>query len=736
MTLQSLAGQWQVTLPDGVQGIMKLPGTLDESGIGHRDTPAHPVHPGEGHGAQTEDSSDAPIATRFTRKHTYEGEARISRRWNLEIPEGKRAFVEVERARCLRLLVDGREMEPFEEPTLVAPHVFEVTGVAAGEHLLTFISDNSYPGLAHDDIVYSSAATDETQTNWNGLLGYIRLRVEERVFLSRMRVYPHGNTVTVKAEIDSSVPYEGVLTVASPALAQEAHTAVCMEPGRTEVVLEDLPLALDTPLWEEEEGNLCRLTAHLSEAGERIVAFGVRSFGSNGRGRLALSGRTIFLRSEANCAVFPETGYCPMDQAAWENILGTYRSYGVNCVRFHSHCPPEAAFAAADGMGMFLQPELSHWNPRDAFLSEESFSYYRRELRQLLLTYANHPSFVMLTLGNELHTSQEGHRRMDALLDMARSIDDTRMYSRGSNEHYGAIGCGEKSDFYTSQKFLREDLRGTSAGWPGLPGGIQGYINHQYPHTKTDYSAAMKSLRQSYAKPVFSFEVGQFEVLPGFRELEDFRGVLDPANYRLIQKRVREKGLEKHWERYVEATGELARIGYREEIEAAMRTREMSGISLLGLQDFPGQGTALVGMLNAHLKPKPYPFAEPEAFHAFFRAQLPLVKLDRYTYEVGETLTAEVELANYGRTAVRGVLHYALEGGGKRNVGTLGEVDCPCGENTFLGKACDSFDGLWGSRSAAAAGMGRGGTHHLPGMGVSAGASHLPSPGVRDAASG
>ena len=125
---------------------------------------------------------------------------------------------------------------------------------------------------------------------------------------------------------------------------------------------------------------------------------------------------------------------------------------------------------------------------------------------------------------------------------------------------------------------------------------------------------ALDELHKKYRKPVFSFEVGQFEVLPDFRELDEFHGVTDPANYRLIRDRVLERGLEDEWARRVSASGELARLCYREEIEAAMRTRDMSGISLLGLQDFPGQGTALVGMLNAHLEPKPYPFAQPEAF--------------------------------------------------------------------------------------------------------------------------
>lgn len=636
--LYTLDGFWQADIGDGNSYSMYLPGTLDESKIGHRDC-----------------APDAPITTRFTRKYTYEGAVRLTRSFTFAELSGKRVFLEAERARCLALLVDGKEVSCFREATISTPYVFEVTGLLNGTHEITLVSDNSYPGLPHDEICYSSAATDETQTNWNGILGYLRLRIEEPVFLESVRVYPRGNVLTVKADICAAMPWSGTLSVASEALEVPASVSVSVEEGITEIVLEKLAFNEDVKHWDEYEGNLYHLTASLSGGMTKTVSFGVRDFGADVDGRLTMNGRVIFLRSEANCAVFPETGYAPMSVEEWMEILQIYQSYGVNCMRFHSHCPPEAAFTAADRLGMMMQPELSCWNPKDAFESEESFSYYQAELTGIIRMLANHPSFVMLTLGNELHGSEKGHERMGKLLTMARGLDSTRLYANGSNVHYGAIGCDSGSDFYTSQKFCGEDLRGTHAN-------MQGYINSCYPNAMNNYDETMAHLRKTYAKPVFSFEVGQFEILPDFRELDDFHGVSYPANLKAVWERVRERGLAEVWERYVEATGVLARIGYREEIEAAMRTEQLSGISLLGLQDFPGQGTALVGMLNSHLKPKPYGFAKPEAFKAFFADQLPLVLLPRYTYENTEVLRADVKVANYGKEKLAGFLRYELCG--------------------------------------------------------------------------
>lgn len=657
----SLHGIWSARIGDGKSYPMRLPGTLDENRIGHGDTNDKPWHPDITLGNADEAFNTGVIATRFTRHYTYEGEAQFTRvmdagLWNsikAEAAGGKRIFLEAERARVLRLFVDGEEVPDFLEPSISTAHVFEVTGRLAENSEITLLSDNSYPGLPHDAIVYSSAATDETQTNWNGVLGYLRLRTQESAFLDDIRIYPVKDTLTVQMKLYADSPYLGEIRVHSDALREDAKMRVSTSEAVTQLVFGPLLLKENVKRWDLEEGTLYELSASMTDGETKRAAFGVRDFCDDGQGRLAINGRTIFLRSEANCGEFPETGHPPMTVEAWLDILERYRSYGVNCVRFHSHCPPEAAFSAADRLGMLMQPELSHWNPKDAFESEESYACYRTELLQILRMLSNHPSFVMLTFGNELHASAKGRERMRSLLRLAKGTDPTRLYAEASNGHYGAAGCEEEADFYTSSNFYERKLRAASAN-------MEGYLNQCYPDAAKNYDDTMAQLRKEYAKPVFSFEVGQFEVLPDFDELEEFEGISDPANLRLIQKRVEMRGLESVWRKYVEATGELSRIGYREEAEAAMRTRELSGISLLGLQDFPGQGTALVGMMNSHLQPKPYEFARPEHFRSFFRDQLPLVLLPKYTWENTEKLVAQVQVANFGKKEICGTLEYEL----------------------------------------------------------------------------
>ena len=707
-----LNGKWHVVLEDGTTGQMDLPGTLDENGIGHRDVGANQWHPDAVLGnAAGEIDKDAPIATRFTRRHTYEGEARISRKITVPDYGTDRLFVLAERARALRLLVDGEACAVFRQGTLSTPYIFELTGAAPGEHEFTFLSDNSYPGMPKAAICYSSAATDETQTNWNGILGECSMYTRPQNFIDSLRVYPRavkkeeknkagGYVLDVCVELvpgAKKVYKDAKIILQSEALAAgeledtqtlteiisysgeglaEAGTDKEENPKTMEIWFRDLPLRENVKLWDEDEGNLYEMAVTLDNGisaedkggstAECRIRFGIRSFGDNGSGRLALNGRAIFLRGEANCAEYPETGHPPMTIPEWKEMLLKYRSYGINFVRFHSHCEPEAAFAAADELGMLLQPELSHWDPKDAFGTEESYRYYRAELVDLLKTYANHPSFVMLTLGNELQAQDEGRERMRELVRTAKRMDPTRLYANGSNAFYGEEGCDPESDFYTSQSCKDVVIRGTFSG-------MRGYLNENYPSADRTYDEAMAEIRKEYQKPVFSFEVGQFEVLPDFEELESFHGISDPVNLKLIKKRVEERGLLPTWEKYVEATGELSRLAYREEIEAAMRTRELSGISLLGLQDFPGQGTALVGMMNSHLEPKPYDFARPERFREFFQECRILVKLPHYTYEAGERLIAEVEAANFGKRNIEGVFCWTLAG--KKSVSENGNCE-------------------------------------------------------------
>ena len=399
MKFYDLSGLWNCEI-SGQKSVVILPGTLDENQIGYADCLENQWHLGDISRRAIFQEGD-PILTRLTRRYCYEGEAIFTKKIEWKIPQSKRIFLECERARQLQLLVNGEKVECVGEANLSTPYVYEITDQVRGQDTITLISDNRYLNWPYESIIRSSAAAAETQTNWNGILGYIRLRIEKDVFIEDIFVYPRDNILDICIQINAANSWTGSIFVESSALEKSTCIPCDIPKGQSQIWVKNQKQRTDVKLWDEGEGNLYDLTVYGDGLESCCVHFGIRDFAAK-NGLFYLNNRRFFLLGETNCAVFPETGYPPMDVKTWTEILRTYQNYGVNCIRFHSYCPPEAAFTAADKLGILMQPELSHWNPKNTFSSNDTCMYYRGEQKQILRMLANHPSFVMLSLGNEI----------------------------------------------------------------------------------------------------------------------------------------------------------------------------------------------------------------------------------------------------------------------------------------------------------------------------------------------
>lgn len=706
----SLAGVWNVSAGDGRDFIMKVPGTLDENNIGHRDTldpeqdlqlssdsepirnPLDRLLDEEGL-LFTEEipvKEEHIIRTRYTRKYTYEGSVVLTKTVTVKERPGRRMFLEVERARSLSLYIDDVPVPHFTEPTLATPHVFEVTGLMNGTHVIRLVSDNSYPDLPKETILASNMASDDTQTNWNGLIGYVRLREERDSFVSGITVRRENGALSVFLEIYALDPGNVNIKLSSPVLTREYESVVAIKGAYSAFMVRNLPIRPEVPLWDEWDGQLHEFTVTLNSI-EKTVRFGLRDFTCNMNGHVQLNKRKIFLRGETNCASHPETSYTPADDAYWSKIFALYRKCGVNLVRFKSHCPPEAAFTAADEAGILIMPELSigpvqtvEGEPGFAFGTECARDYYRRELTEILKCYGNHPSFAMLAFGEGLTYDEETLAFSRELMDTARRMDPTRFYNSGLNAVLPDAEFDTESDFISIASFRGMALKGalpvTDAEHP------EGFLNTDYPNTEKDYSEVVNKIHEICKKPVIGFENGQFEMLPDPNEIDLFTGFLDPENLKGIVRDIESEGLLTNWVRYMETVGKSAAMNYRAEVEAALRTKELSGLILFGLQDFPGRGGAPIGMMNSHLQTKRFEASDPKKIGAGFTGTLPMVLLPRFTYEYGDTLEAKVVVANYGRGEMRETVKVRLKGEGVNRVIELKEKRYPQGTVTLAGK--------------------------------------------------
>ena len=654
-----LAGTWQFALDPENVGVdrqwfarrlddtVQLPGTTDENHKGIK--------------------KDEQCIDRLSRVWYWKGPAWYQRR--VTIPNAwkdKRVTLLLERSKHTRVWVD----ETFcgWEDTLSAPQVFDVTGaMAPGKHTITVLVDN-----ARLPPVGPSHAVDErTQTNWNGIIGRMELRATDLVWIDDVQVYPDAGkrearvrvvvgNITGKAASGQLSVGCARYTVAAPATFN-THSLEVKAPEQENVVEFTYRPGDDVPLWNEFQPAMLCLTLDLeTTAGGRpyhdqqSVRFGMRDFTTD-RNRLTINGRTLFLRGKLDCCFFPLTGYPPMDKAGWLRVLSIAKSYGINHYRFHSWCPPEAAFEAADEVGVYFQAELP--NKRSGFNAPESeeaayhnidrldlkstgtkvalYDYGKREGELIFKAYGNHPSFVMFALGNELGRNQG----MFDLVAHFRQIDPRRLYAQGSNNVHWNPSLAEGDDFWVTCK--------TGKTLPVRGAFFQGdypnpHIEHRSPSTMVDFSESIAGV----PVPVVSHENGSFQVSPDFREIPKYTGVTRARNLEIFRERLRKAGMLDQAHDFVRASGALSVICHREDIEASLRTPGFGGFQLLDLQDFPGQGTALVGMLNVFMESKG--LITPEAWRQFCCETVPLLRMKKYTWTTGETFIGRVQVAHYG----------------------------------------------------------------------------------------
>ena len=589
----SLAGEWKVMLGDAkeVKHAM-LPGTIDTNHLGFA-------------------PSDTTETTHLTRLYAYKGKATYSR--TIEIPrQWKKGAVELflERTKPTWVYLDGKLVDSCNY--ISTPQRYILPRLKSGKHQLDIVVDNSR-GVPEQVYGSSHAYTEDTQTNWNGIIGEIKLealgvRSEER------------RAEKVKRE-ERSVKKQ------SSAAVGNANSNVI------------------SPVMRSYTGTVLPCFKDFHIEGAHFYA----------------NGHPVFLRGKHDAAVWPLTGHVDMTVEGWMKYLGTCKEYGINHVRFHSWCPPEAAFVAADSLGIYLQPELPFWGSFDD-KDEKLMKFLHQEGENILREYGHHPSFRMMALGNELWGSIE---KMKEFVDDFRKIAPDKYYTFGSNYYLGYQGVKEGMDYFTTCRIGGEGwgkynthTRGSFSFADAYDGGI---INHFHPNTSMNFDEACDKWAspQPWQKqdgkagiPIISHETGQFQTYPDYREIKKYTGVLYPYNFEIFRRRLAAAGMLSQADDFHKASGLWSVKLYKADIEMDLRTKNMAGFQLLDIQDYPGQGSAFVGILDAFMESKGITTANE--WHQWCSPVVPLLVTDRFCYDENEMMDAKVQIANYGGESLKG----------------------------------------------------------------------------------
>lgn len=527
-----------------------------------------------------------------------------------------------------RVYINGKEVG--KRDSLSTPHIYDITRfvIPGQENEITIRVDNRDVQKLGP---YPSAYTDETQTIWNGVIGRIEVQVLNRIYVDQVQIYPNIHESNIKGTFVLCNPLEKKTTVRVNIKVhyQDKEFKTLSLIKHLEKVEEFVEFIYDIEelhLWDEFTPNLYELEIEVEDYDVRKQRFGMREFTTKGT-KFVINGKTTFLRGTLECCIFPITAHPSMERSEWERIFSVVKEYGLNHVRFHSWCPPEIAFTVADEMGLYLNVEgpvwMDNWNKTLVGQYPEHYEYLPEESLRIVDTYGNHPSFVMYSLGNELRGSFE---LMSDIIRRCKKRDRRHLYTLTTN---------------WDRKVDKEDDYFAAQTVDGVPVRGQYKLHEMVTTTKLTFDEAVAQRNI----PVVSHEVGQYSVYPDISEIEKYTGVLRPINFESIKKNLEEHNLIKYAKDFTLGSGKLALYLYKDELEAAIRTKGLGGIQLLDLHDFPGQSTATVGILNCFWESKG--ITTSDYFRKFCNAIVPLALLDKRIFLNNETLKVETQVANY-----------------------------------------------------------------------------------------
>lgn len=638
----SLKGKWQYQLDPQDMGevetwfqerfsedTLMLPGTLCENGIGKALNPEQTLTP--------ESVRSLKARYDYVGACWYQKMVTVPKGWN-----NQRVVFSIERVMMAsKVWIDNQFVGTIK--SLIGAHEYDLTAfIKPGQtHRLTVMLDNRDPyhlGL------YGHSYTNETQTLWNGMVGAIELKASQNLYMDQVMIFADAKkqTVTVKGKINQKDTQVGMPSKNhrlkycithddnENVVATLVKTVAC----GAETTYFEHELVIEAPVepWNEWNPKLYRLHIELEE--ERTsISFGFRKLQQQGRDML-LNGHKMCLRGNLECVVHPLTGYPPCDEAYWMHIMKVVKAYGMNHLRFHSNCPPEAAFVAADRCGIYLQVEGPIWLD-EWFIGTgqypEHYTFIPLEGRRIIERYGNHPSFCIYCNGNELRGD---HQLLHDAIRPLKALRPDILYTLTANYDRPLDPC---DDIFISVEADTHGMRGNR------------FIQSMGETLMTTYKEAVDGRKI----PLISHEAGQFCVYPNIGEISQYTGNLYPQNLKVIENDLKQKGLDHKIEQFVQASGIFAARMYKEEIESFLRTEHFGGFQMLGIQDFPGQCSATVGVLDAFWNSKGV--ISEEAFRGFCNDVVPLIKTEKRIIKSMDSFLADIYIRQSRFEAMEGM---------------------------------------------------------------------------------
>lgn len=603
----------------------------------------------------------------------YKREINIPSNWNNQEIE-----ILLERCHWQSMLWIDSTLIGYEN-SLSTPHKFLIKDISPGRHIIAIRIDNRINEI--NPGVNSHSITDHTQTNWNGIVGEISLIKKNKINIEQIKIFSdlENNEIKVETILHSAAAenqnanLKFIINKVNDNVNSEillSYNSEISIKQNNDTIITKIKYSSSLSLWDEFNPNIYKLSVELTGNGFhdfKSENFGLRSITTD-KTQFKINGNLTYLRGTLECAIFPQTGYPPTETKEWERILKVAKSFGLNHIRFHSWCPPNSAFEAADKIGMYLQIESASWANQGSSIGDGKpiDDYIYKESKRILDEYGNHPSFCFLLYGNEPAGNNQ-NVFLNNLVSYWKNYDNRRLYSGGAG--WPEI---DQNDFISSYE-PRIQLWGA---------GLNSILNSEPPRSNYNWENIIKSKD----RPIISHEIGQWCVYPNFKEIQKYSGVLYPKNFEIFKSFLNDNNLSDLADDFLYASGKLQALCYKADIEAALRTKNMGGFQLLDLHDFPGQGTALVGVLDPFWDEKGYITAKE--YSQFCNSTVPLAKFSKFVFYSNENLNIPVEAAHFGSKQLENTIAtWRIYDSQKNEIanGKLDQKDIPIGNGVNLG---------------------------------------------------
>ncbi|MBN1341279.1 MAG: hypothetical protein JXQ73_01290 [Phycisphaerae bacterium] len=530
--------------------------------------------------------------------------------------------------RSAKVWIDGERIgEHWGYPVAFS---FDITGaVTPGKEHALVIAVDSRRHLDRDPLTGAFDIIDYMDVDWGGIFEPVTLYATGDVWLDDAFVLPDpaagkaGVRVTMsRVEPGTADPTAIEFRVrrwTAQGVGEAVVTSGKQEVGKQAKLSWDLALG-DVPPWTPETPNLLVLDLVLKRGDqvldERSIRFGQRRLEIRGAD-FYLNGERFYFRGYGDDWTFPVTLMPAPDVEAWRKYLLRRKEFGLIGVRHHSTMPPEAYLAAADEVGILVQPELPiAYAPFFNAANERGYDLYRYVWRGYIRQMRNHPSVFAWCMNNEM---REGFALGPELYATAKLLDPTRPVIDAD----GAAG----------------DLNRPTID----------YIAFQYDVFAIPWGRHYAKFKMASppTKPIISHETTNISVLPDPADIPKYDGIIDPFWIQQMADQVSRRGLSGYLDRMLTASRRLQASLIKLNIEACRVNPDTDGHHQWLFRDYWTQSTGIVNQFDEARA------LTPEMARQFFGQVVVLWEHDRVNFRCGQTIPLRLFLSDFRPKAAR-----------------------------------------------------------------------------------